>query len=84
MARRIRLQFPGARYHLINRGNYRHYVFASEDAWQAFVRALGEAAEQFRWQVHACVVMSNRYERVAQGARLRVRPNQTRSGVGGG
>ena len=61
MARRIRIQFPGARYHIINRGNYRHDVFASEGAWQAFVRTLGEAAEQFRWQVHAYVVMSNHY-----------------------
>lgn len=61
MARRIRIQFPGARYHLINRGNYRHDVFASEGAWQAFVRTLAEAAEQFRWQVHAYVVRSNHY-----------------------
>ena len=30
MARRIRIQFPGARYHIINRGNYRHDVFTSE------------------------------------------------------
>lgn len=61
MARRIRMQFPGARYHVINRGNYRQDVFASEGAWQAFVRTLGEAAERFRWEVHAYVVMSNHY-----------------------
>jgi len=61
MARRIRIQFPGARYHIINRGNYRHDVFVSAGAWQAFVRTLGEAAEQFRWRVHAYVAMSNHY-----------------------
>ena len=48
MARRIRIQFPGARYHIINRGNYRHDVFTSEGARQAFIRTLGEAAAQSR------------------------------------
>ena len=32
---------PSARYHIINRGNYRHDVFMSEGAWQAFIRTLG-------------------------------------------
>ena len=27
MARKLRLEFPGAIYHVINRGNYRAYVF---------------------------------------------------------
>jgi len=36
-------------------------VFASEGARQAFSRALGEAAERFRWQVQAYVLMSNHY-----------------------
>ena len=30
MARKLRLEFPGAVYHVINRGNYRHGVFAAE------------------------------------------------------
>ena len=50
MARRIRIQFPGARYHIINRGNYRHDVFTSEGAWQAFIRTFGEEFRQNRWQ----------------------------------
>lgn len=61
MARRLRLQFPGARYHIINRGNFRQSVFASAGAWQAFLLALGEAAERFRWRVHAYAVMANHY-----------------------
>jgi REP element-mobilizing transposase RayT len=61
MARRLRLQFPGARYHIINRGNFRQAVFSSDGAWEAFVAALGEAADRFRWRVHAYAVMSNHY-----------------------
>jgi len=32
MARRLRFQFPGAIYHLINRGNYRRDLFATPGA----------------------------------------------------
>jgi hypothetical protein len=41
MARRSRVQFPVARYHVINRGNFQHPVFASAGATQAFENALG-------------------------------------------
>jgi putative transposase len=61
MARRLRLQFPGAMYHVINRGNYQHEVFASVGAARAFERTLGEAAARHRWRVHAYVVLSNHF-----------------------
>ena len=61
MARRLRIQYPGARYHVINRGNLPHDVFAPFGATNAFLIALDEAAVQFGWQVHACVVMRNPY-----------------------
>ena len=32
MARKLRLEYPGAVYHVINRGNYRTNVFQSEGA----------------------------------------------------
>ena len=44
MARRLRIQFPGAIYHLINRGNYRRDLFATVGAAKAFECALGEAS----------------------------------------
>ncbi len=61
MARRLRLQFPGARYHVINRGNLQHAVFATSGARRAFLSTLGEAAVQFGWRASAFVVMSNHY-----------------------
>jgi len=61
VARKLRIQYPGAVYHVINRGNYRRDVFETEGAAQAFVRALREAAGQYGWQVHAYVVMRNHY-----------------------
>jgi putative transposase len=36
MARKLRIQFPGAIYHIINRGNYRRDLFLSPGEAQAF------------------------------------------------
>ena len=55
------MQFAGACYHVINRGNYRRSLFIGKGAADAFERTLGEAAERFGWRVHAYVVMSNHF-----------------------
>lgn len=61
MARKLRLEFAGACYHVLNRGNYRRDLFAGRGAAEAFVCCLGEAAERFGWRVHAFVVMRNHF-----------------------
>jgi REP element-mobilizing transposase RayT len=61
MARKLRLEEVGGLYHVINRGNYRQPVFASNGAIDAFNRTLGETVRQFGWRLHAYVIMSNHY-----------------------
>lgn len=61
MPRPLRVEFAGACYHVINRGNYRRNLFKGKGAAAAFVRTLGEAAKQYGWRVHAYVVMSNHF-----------------------
>ena len=61
MARKLRLEFPGAIYHVINRGNYRAWVFKEEGARQAFVACLFEACEKCGWVLHAFVIMGNHF-----------------------
>lgn len=61
MARRLRLEFPGAIYHVINRGNYREFVFRTLGARRAFEACLFEACERSAWLLHAFVVMGNHY-----------------------
>lgn len=61
MPRRLRLQFEGALYHVINRGNYRQDVFGTVGAAQAFETALAETCERYHWHVHAYVVMRNHF-----------------------
>ena len=57
MARPLRIEYACARYHVINRGNYRKNLFEGKGAAEAFERTLGEAAVKFAWRVHAYVVM---------------------------
>lgn len=66
MARKPRIEFPGAIYHLIGRGNYRKPVFEEFGAAHAFERAIGEASERCGWLVHAYVLMKNHYHLVAE------------------
>ena len=61
MARRLRIQFPGAIYHVINRGNYRRDLFLSVGEAQAFLETLREARDLMGWHVHAYVLMRNHY-----------------------
>lgn len=61
MARKLRIQYEGAIYHVINRGNYRRDVFETVGAAQAFEAALIEACEIHGWILHAHVVMRNHY-----------------------
>ena len=61
MARPLRIEYPGACYHVINRGNYRRNLFNGGGAAEAFVRTLDEAATQYGWRIHAYVVMSNHF-----------------------
>lgn len=61
MARPWRIEYAGACYHVINRGNYRRNLFMGKGAAEAFERTLGEAAVKYGWRVHAYVVMSNHF-----------------------
>jgi hypothetical protein len=54
MARKLRIQFPGAIYHVINRGNDRRDLFVSPSETQAFLATLREARGLMGWQGHAC------------------------------
>ena len=61
MARKLRLEFPGACYHVLNRGNYRGHVFGDESTRLAFETCLFEACGKSNWRLHAFVIMSNHH-----------------------
>lgn len=55
------MEYEGAVYHVISRGNYRADVFAKEKTRAAFLKCLDEACMKSGWRVHAWCVMSNHY-----------------------
>ena len=61
MSRPLRVEYAGACYHVINRGNYRRNLFGEGGGGEAFERTLAEAAERFGWRVHAYVIMRNHF-----------------------
>ena len=69
MARKLRLQYPGAIYHVMNRGDRREDIFLSDNDRALFVRTLAEACEKTDWQVHAWCLMSNHFHLVTETPR---------------
>ena len=53
MSRKLRFEYPGALYHIINRGNYRSWIFESEGARKSFEKPLFEACDYAGWKLHA-------------------------------
>jgi len=61
VARQIRIQYPGAVYHLMNRGDRRDPIFDGELDGELFLRTLDEACRKALWQVHAYCLMRNHF-----------------------
>ena len=61
MARRARIEFSGAIYHVLDRGDRREAIFRTEEDRKLFLDTLGEACRRTGWRVHAYVLMSNHY-----------------------
>ena len=61
MARPIRIEYPGAMYHVMCRGNNGRDVFFGEDGCKKFLDTLDEACMRAGWFVHAYVLMGNHY-----------------------
>jgi REP element-mobilizing transposase RayT len=61
MARKPRLEFEGAIYHVINRENYRKNLFLERGAAPAFEEALLEACLKCQWKIHSYGMMSNHF-----------------------
>ena len=68
MARLPRLTVPGYPHHVIQRGNNRQAIFASDHDYAALLQLLAENAVRFEVAVHAYVLMSNHFHLLATPA----------------
>ncbi|MEO6054766.1 MAG: transposase [Chthoniobacterales bacterium] len=66
MPRQLRIQYAGAQYHVIARGNRGEAIFFGDEDRKLWVETLGEASERTGWEVHAWVLMNNHYHLVLQ------------------
>jgi hypothetical protein len=64
MARKVRIQYPGAIYHVMSQGDRREAIFEDNEAREWLLQTLAEACQQTGWPVH--------------GYRWRLAPTQTR------
>jgi REP element-mobilizing transposase RayT len=61
MARPLRIEYPGALYHVTSRGDRQEAIFEDDQDRTAFLNVLGEVISRFRWRCHAYCLMGNHY-----------------------
>jgi REP element-mobilizing transposase RayT len=61
MARPLRIEFPGAVYHVTSRGNARADIFEDDNDRHLFLSILGQTVKRFNWLCHAYCLMGNHY-----------------------
>ncbi len=66
MARKLRVEYPGAVYHVMNRGDRREPIFRDDKDRRCVPGNLGRGCEKTGWQVHALCLMSNHFHLVVE------------------
>ncbi|MCU0244857.1 MAG: transposase [Acidobacteria bacterium] len=61
MSRQLRIDYPGAFFHVYSRGNRRQEIFLSDDDRFFFLKILGDAVLDFGIRFHAYCLMPNHY-----------------------
>ena len=59
MARKPRIHFPGAFYHVISRGNRRQNIFREYSDYERYLQFLAEYKERYRFFLYAYALMPN-------------------------
>src|SRR5687767_11353675 len=59
MARPLRIEYPGALYHLTSRGDRQEAIFDDDQDRTAFLNVLSEVVSRFSWRCHAYCLMGN-------------------------
>ena len=66
MSRPLRIEFPGALYHVTARGNRREAIYEDDGDRRLFLEVLGEVVENFNWLCHAYCLMTDHYHLVVE------------------
>ena len=66
MARQWRIEYPGAIYHVLSRGNNRQSIFSTDEDRHFFLELLEELSGRFEINIYAYVLMGNHYHLLLQ------------------
>ena len=66
MARQLRIEYAGAIYHVMSRGDRREAIFRDDEDRRRFLTTLGEVCGKTGWQVLALCLMPNHFHLVVE------------------
>jgi putative transposase len=66
MVRKVRVEYEGAIYHVMNRGDRQEPIYLDERDAREFEKTLGEVCERTEWEVHAYCLMTNHFHLVVE------------------
>lgn len=69
MARPLRIEYPGALYHVTTRGNARADIYLDDGDRRAFLAVLAQVDERFGWRLFAYCLMGNHYHLLVETPR---------------
>jgi len=66
MSRPLRIEYPGALYHVTARGNRREAIYEDDGDRRLFLKVLGDVVETFNWRCLAYCLMTDHYHLVIE------------------
>ena len=61
MSRPLRIEYPGAVYHITSRGNARQSIFLQDKDRETFLEILSDTKARYNWLCHGFCLMDNHY-----------------------
>ncbi len=61
MARPLRIEYPGAWYHVLNRGRRKEKIFQNEKDYEIFLKVLEQVCRLYGFEIHAYSLLPNHY-----------------------
>jgi len=66
VARPLRIEYPGAVYHITSRGNEKKRIFKDERDRDIFLDTLSQVDKRYNWLCHAYCLMNNHYHLIIE------------------
>jgi REP element-mobilizing transposase RayT len=76
MPRALRVEYPGAIYHVTDRGDRQERIFLDDVDRQDWLKTLAEACQKTAWQVYAYCLMRNHFHVVVETLTRQVLPRR--------